>query len=70
MQSVTRSVLLVGELRIKGPATMGRVKCRANVQGKCAGCGGKHVAKDDRGGFGFDHTVPGYLGVARSVEER
>jgi hypothetical protein len=70
MLSGTRTVLLAGELRIKGPATMERVNCRANVQGKCAGCGGKHVAKDDRGGFGFDHTVPGYLGIARSVEER
>lgn len=35
---------------------MGRVKCEASVQGKCAGCGGKHVAKDDRSGL--DLTIP------------
>lgn len=63
-------MLLAEELRIKGLAMMERVKCRDSVQGKCAGCGAKHVAKDDRGGFGFDHTVPGYLGIARSVEDR
>lgn len=70
MLSGTRTSLQAIELGIKGPATMERVKCRASVQGKSTGCGGKHVAKDDRGGIGFDHTVSGYLGIARSVEER
>ena len=70
MLSGTTNVLLVGELRIKGPATMECVKCKVNVQGKCAGCGGKHVAKHDRGAFGSDYSVSGYLGIARSVEGR